>query len=681
MTHRLAPVGVVAVVLLATAGVYVLAPGAHPAPRSAAQPDRSTQAATGTAGGAAPDSTLDASGAAPPAPEPANLTTFESAADFAAYLRAAGTPSGDGDDRVARETRRRRGATATPTPMATEAAGGDGGGAAPDRHSDTNVQVEDVAEPDLVKTNGRQIYYSPRDEREPHHHHTAREGHDHEHDDPGTRVIDAAPPGTAEAVAEIQHSGQMFLDGDRLVVVGESVWGYDVSDPADPELVWTRSLSDRVRTARMHEGTVYLVLASPIDRSAPCPVEPMGGVNVSCTGVYHPDRPVPVSVTYTVVALDPGTGDVDDALSAVGARDSTVYASGDGLYLTYTERTSRADVRLDVLLGDARPLVPDRVAAHLRAVGEYNLSERATAVEIDRTIDRWLAGLDEERRHEIRKELHERTEAYVREHRRELTTTHVVRVNATAAAARMVPGANASLSVAGAGAVPGRPLDQFSIDQHEGSLRIATTVGERWGAESVNDVYVLDAATLERTGAVTGMGETERIYSVRFVGDRGYVVTFRRVDPFHVLDLSNASAPSLEGTLKLPGYSSYLHPLSGDRVLGIGEEDGEVKAVIFDVSDPTDPTIAASRVLDADRSAIARSHHAFLRDEKHGVFFLPTEDGGTVLSTSDLRTVHEIDVDDPQRALYIDDYLYVFGDDELAVVDETDWERVETVPL
>jgi len=688
MTRRLAPLGAVALVLLAGAGAFVFAPGAGTADRSP-EPERTPTPTEGSG------VDLGASSVAPPDPRPANMTTFESAEAFTAYLRQAGGErrfAGGGERAPEPETARAATRTPMPTGAPTEVAeeatgdGGDAGGAAPpDRHSGTNVQVEGVAEPDLVKTDGERIYYSPRGDRRGHH-------HEKRYDDPGTRVIDASPPGTAEVTANIDHSGRMFLANDRLVVVGERVWGYDVSNASAPELDWSKSLEGRVHSARMRNGTMYLVLASPVDVGSPCPVEPMGGVTAACTEVYHPDRPVPVDVTYTVVTLDPADGSVEDDLTLVGARDSTVYMSHDGLYITYTERTSRAELRMDVLLGPARPLLDDWVVAHLREVRGYNLSERATAAEIETTLDRWVAGMDEERREDVRESLHERHEAYVREHRRNLTTTHVVRLagerhtrNTTGAKATgtdaTAANATVSLSLGDAGAVPGRPLNQFSVDEHDGSLRVATTVGERWGSESVNDVYVLDGSNLSVTGSVTGMGETERIYSVRFVGDRGYVVTYRRIDPFHVLDLSDPSDPELEGELKLPGYSSYLHPLSDDRVLGIGEEDGEVKAVIFDVSDPTDPTIEASRVLAADRSAIARSHHAFLLDREHGVFFLPTEHGGMVLSSSDLDTVHEVDVDRPQRALYIEDYLYVFGEDELAVVDETEWERVETLNL
>lgn len=671
MTRSIAPLGALAVVLLAAAGAFALAPGATPGVQS---PEPEPAARPG--GGSGTD--FDASDVDPPSPEPTNVTTFESAEAFAAYLQRSPKGTTFTED-VARAAEPGSTPGPTMTPVATEAAaeadhgGGSGSAATPDRYSGTNVQVEGVAEPDLVKTDGRRIYYSPRGRHERY----------HEKYDPGTRVIDASPPGTAEVTAEIDHSGRMFLAGDRLVVIGERVWGYDVSSASEPRQVWNRSLDGHVHSARMRNGTMYLVLATPIDPGSPCPVEPMEGVSAACTDVYHPDRPVPVEVTYTVVTLDPSDGSVGDELTMVGARDSTVYASHDGLYLTYTERTSSAEVRMAVLLGPARPLLPDRVAEHLREVRGYDLSERATAVEVSETLRRWQASLDEERREEVREELHEYHEEYVETHRRNLTTTHVVRVNVTDGAGTSAADANAtpSLALADTGAVPGRPLNQFSVDEHEGSLRVATTVGERWGAESVNDVYVLDATNLSVTGSVTGMGETERIYSVRFVGDRGYVVTYRRVDPFHVLDLSDASDPELEGELKLPGYSSYLHPLSGDRVLGIGEEDGEVKVVVFDVSDPTDPTIEKSRVLGADWSAVSRSHHAFLFDRKHGVFFLPTNHGGMVLSASDLDTVHEVNVDGPQRALYIDDYLYVFGEDELAVVDETEWERVETLEL
>ena len=78
------------------------------------------------------------------------------------------------------------------------------------------------------------------------------------------------------------------------------------------------------------------------------------------------------------------------------------------------------------------------------------------------------------------------------------------------------------------------------------------------------------STTIEPVGSVTGLGENQRIYAVRFLGDKAFVVTFRQVDPLYALDLSDPTAPKLRGALELPGYSSYLHPITDDLLLGIG---------------------------------------------------------------------------------------------------------------
>jgi uncharacterized secreted protein with C-terminal beta-propeller domain len=132
--------------------------------------------------------------------------------------------------------------------------------------------------------------------------------------------------------------------------------------------------------------------------------------------------------------------------------------------------------------------------------------------------------------------------------------------------------------------------------------------------------------------------------------------------------------------LKLPGVSTYLHPLGEDRVLGVGQQDGHVKLVVFDSSDPTDPTIAHERVLDARWSEAARDHHAFLLDARKEVFFLPTSEGGQVFDYS-LDRVATVDVERPRRAVYIGDHLYVAGQRELVVVDQRTWRRVARLDL
>ncbi len=135
-----------------------------------------------------------------------------------------------------------------------------------------------------------------------------------------------------------------------------------------------------------------------------------------------------------------------------------------------------------------------------------------------------------------------------------------------------------SVTLVANGKVPGTLLNQFSMDEYEGYLRIATTKGNTWGNEgtpSTNHVYTLDAE-MKLTGKLENLAPGERIYSVRFMGKRGYVVTFKTVDPLFVIDLANPSAPRVLGELKIPGYSSYLHPYDENHIIGFGVDTEEI---------------------------------------------------------------------------------------------------------
>ncbi len=545
---------------------------------------------------------------------------------------------------------------------ASRRSGGGGDGAV--RYGETNVQVEGVDEPDVLKTVDGRFYYSLPEFRVHERGRTYDRGLDE------TVVVNATDPGEAEVTAEIHRSGRMLVAGDRVVVLAENaVVGYDVSDPDDPQQVWTRDVEGRVTAARLHDGRVYLVVGNSVGDD--CTVEPVADETVHCTEIYHPRRPVPVDVTYTATAIGVEGGEVGDTYSFVGGSHATVYMSTDGLYVTYLERADRGELRLEFLLSSkGRALLDQRAVAHLEEIEGYDLSAAARDAEVRATVDRWLQRVPEAERDERREDLEEAYRSYLRDNRRGLERTHVLRLSL-----------DGGLAEVATGTVPGRVNDQFSFDVHDGNLRVATTVGEGTRVESANDVYVLDVSDLSIVGSVTGMGEGQRVYGVRFVGDRGYVITYRQVDPLHVLDLSSPADPEETGTLKLPGFSRYLHPLDDGRVLGVGEEDGKVKAVIFDVSNPENPRIDHSRVFDARYSAVEQSHHAFMRDARHDVVFLPTRDGGYVLSETDLSTVHEVDVEAPRRARYAGDHLYVFGADSVAVVDEETWTRTDSVDL
>ena len=165
------------------------------------------------------------------------------------------------------------------------------------------------------------------------------------------------------------------------------------------------------------------------------------------------------------------------------------------------------------------------------------------------------------------------------------------------------------------GTVPGFILNNYALSEHNGDLRVASTEEAPWMAPGASRVSVLrqDGARLVQVGAVTGLGEEgERIFGVRFMGDRGYVVTFRQTDPLYTLDLSNPTAPKVAGQLKIPGYSAYLHPIGEDRLLGVGREGNAVKASLFDVSNLAAPTEVTKLLFANAYSSVDEQPHAFL---------------------------------------------------------------------
>jgi hypothetical protein len=189
----------------------------------------------------------------------------------------------------------------------------------------------------------------------------------------------------------------------------------------------------------------------------------------------------------------------------------------------------------------------------------------------------------------------------------------------------------ARASYVASGVVTGHLLNQFSMSEHEGFLRVATTEGEASVSASVSSVRVLERRgdLLLPVGEVTGLGQGERIYAVRFMGDVGYVVTFRQVDPLYTLDLSDPAAPRVVGELKITGYSAYLHPTEPGRLLGIGQEaseDGRVTGMqlsLFDVSDLAAPRRLSQVVLENGSSQAEYDHHAFLHWPATGLVMVP----------------------------------------------------------
>jgi len=199
--------------------------------------------------------------------------------------------------------------------------------------------------------------------------------------------------------------------------------------------------------------------------------------------------------------------------------------------------------------------------------------------------------------------------------------------------------AGANVTCEASGEVPGYVLNQFSLDEYNGYFRIATTVGQvaRISSEatSSNNVYVLNAS-LSIVGRLEDLAPGEKIYSARFMGERCYLVTFKKIDPLFVIGLANPYEPEVLGKLKIPGYSDYLHPYDENHLIGIGKntvdaEEGNfawyqgVKVSLFDVSDVESPKEVASFTI-GDRgtdSPVLRDPKALLFDKERGLLVMP----------------------------------------------------------
>ena len=255
---------------------------------------------------------------------------------------------------------------------------------------------------------------------------------------------------------------------------------------------------------------------------------------------------------------------------------------------------------------------------------------------------------------------------------------------------------------AGSGEVKGYLLNQFSMDEYDGNLRVATT---SWQTGNENELYVLNDS-LNVIGAVEGLAKGETIYSVRFIGDKGYIVTYRNMDPLFVFDLSDPKKPVKTGELEMPGFSNYLHPIGENLILGIGADtynlyrkdqngndivvgtrQGGIKFSLFDISDSGKPREISKYVLgdsgssseafynhkaimvDASSEKVALDANIVYEDQskgyQQGAVIMGFEGNKLALKgvlDSESSGAYGNDIPSARRILYIGDELYYIQD-------------------
>ncbi|NLG10066.1 MAG: hypothetical protein GX562_00830 [Coriobacteriaceae bacterium] len=263
------------------------------------------------------------------------------------------------------------------------------------------------------------------------------------------------------------------------------------------------------------------------------------------------------------------------------------------------------------------------------------------------------------------------------------------------------------------GKIPGILLNQFSLDEYQDHLRAAVTVNEysykvlvdaKMGVESTqsmegppqtNALFVLDK-DLVAVGSLEGLAEEQRIYSARFMGDVGYVVTFRQIDPLYAIDLSDPSNPTLMSALKIPGFSTYLHPYSEGRLLGLGQDDvtGNIKLSMFDTSDPYNVTERFTLQVPGGWSEALYNHKAAIVNFEHNLIGFGVDQAYLVYGYDDesgfsLRLQVDYTLEDNEiykwmyqgRGLYVGSEFYVVRPPDVDIYTLDSLEAIKALDL
>ncbi len=473
-------------------------------------------------------------------------------------------------------------------------AGGEGGGGMPVSgrqgadESPTNVQEEGVDEPDWVKASGSTLLVATGNR---------------------LRALDAAttPPAKLDSLKLGSDTGDLLVHGNRALLITQPAFGsadvgtsqagggvvpprewlgrtrlieVDISNPRALEVVRTYDVEGSYTSARLTGSTARIVVRTEA-RGIELPGTP-AGISPS---VLRKRWLRAVRRSRTRAWLPAGV--LRDRRTGKAKRRAVVRCRQVRRSKRFSGLGSITVLTIDMTRGlpavDADALMTDGDTVYASPERLYVASER------------WL-GADPSRR-ELRDESATGLHAFSTE-------------------------TGGETGYVASGEVPGYLLSQWSLSEHGGVLRVATTSMPPWEARasSASAVRTLEEreGRLSQIGVVGGLGEGERIYAVRFMGDTGYVVTFRQTDPLYVLALGDPRAPRKVGELKVPGYSAYLHPVGDGLLLGVGQDADErgrtrgVQLSLFDVSDPANPARLDREALGEDTySQVEDDHHAF----------------------------------------------------------------------
>ena len=557
----------------------------------------------------------------------------------------------------------------------------DGSSAFISRYSETNVQTAGVDEADSVKTNGKTIYYTP-DNYYPY---NIAENTDswwnmiyYTYDaEKRTFVIDALPPANASILSQINLSGDLYLINNTLVTVHYNrITGCDVTDPSSPEEIWEKQLWGYYVDSRVVDGKLYLVVQNQTV------LFPMTYMNeeVSYKDVYYPAGTDLIRAEsqniYYVSEVDVTSGNFDKTIALIGTYGSLFYGSDQYLYLTNHYRIDENVLYLDFIKEYGPGFYPKDVMKKVETIIKYEyISPSFKAQTVRGVIYEYSSSLDVKNQTELYNQVQDAYVVYAQDVSKSAERTGISRIDLTTFELKTC-------------SVSGYIINPFSINEYDGNLRVATTRSSNWMSRDhrSSSVHILDKE-MKVIGSLQGLAPDEDIYSSRFVGDKLYLVTFRVIDPFFVIDLSDPKNPAVLGELKIPGYSTYLHPINETAVIGLGQADnGFMKLTLFDVTDFRNPKELDSYVFDPYvYSAASNDYHAFMWDSGKNLLVIPAYGHAFVFSVAGgqislvLDDVHEEAY--VTRTIYINDYFYTFSNREVHILNQNTWECVKVIEI
>ena len=482
-----------------------------------------------------------------------------------------------------------------------------------DGYSTTNIQVEGVDEADIIKSDGKYIYVVS---------------------GKNIVIIDAFPADSMKVMSNISLESypiDMFVNEDKLIVFSNSysnnqetnAFVYDITNRSSPEFESVLRISGNYLSSRMIDDNVYLIANQyAYSDNIVLPMFAVDGIREEIAPKdirYFPYQDTGYTFT-NILAFNINTGDYQTQNYLTGS-SYTVYVSEDNIYLTYTKQISEQSYFEEMVEKVIIPILPAKEADKIEEIMNSDEEYYEKSSKVYLVMQDYSDSLRGSEKGEFDSKLQEEMQDFYTDLQKksEKTVVHKISID------------NLEIDYVANGEVPGHLLNQFSMDEHEGYFRIATTTGNQWGSgSSLNHMFVLDE-DMEIVGSVEDLAKGESIYSVRFIEDRAYMVTFRQVDPLFVVDISNPKEPKVLGELKVTGFSSYLHPYDENHIIGIGKEASEegrvqgLKIALFDVTDISNPIEKAKYEIKeqwSDSNALY-DHKAFLFDKEKELLVLP----------------------------------------------------------